>query len=253
MRKKVKNSCAIDVNGNFDSQVSLFNITGQKKTIDKLMIIREEICHAHMTGKHKYYEPILIIGPTSSTIARAFANSIGSLEYFEMYGSLLYSGGEGLETHLCQGSNLSAYLIKEIDRLSAFCISKIYKLIIDNVIHIAAIPGISEEREIPFNKLLILSAKDESKVSSVLLDQINIVCRLVSYSQKDIYDILNQRITYLGWKIEHDKMLEHIASISQGKVRLAIDILAWIHRCAIAEGREHLTIKDLNRALHLLQ
>ncbi len=106
----------------------------------------------------------------------------------------------------------------------------------------------------PFNSQLLLSTKEENNINPAIRNNIHIICKLEDYTQQDIYDILLQRVKFLGWEMDkYYKILEHISTISLEDVKFALNILSWTIRCAIAEGRDILTEKDLNKALHIMQ
>jgi len=247
-----KNGRFTDVNGKFDDEVNLFNIIGQKKVTEQLTVIREGIFNSISKGSTQDIEPILIIGPTSDTFSRAFSNSLGNLQFYQTYGNLLYAGGDSLERFLNQGSELATYMIKESDTLTPYCSFLVYKVIEDKLLHIHSYDNY-QSRDIPFNSLLILAARDETKINPAIRDHIKIICRLEGYSRKDIYDILVQRITCLDWEVKKMKLMEHISFVSHGDVGLAINILAWTYRCAVAKDEEVMNEKHLNQALRLLQ
>ena len=103
----------------------------------------------------------------------------------------------------------------------------------------------------------MLTTSDVSKVNSQLVKNVGICLNLNgSLSDRETFDILDQRISYLSWIVdEKEKYIKSIVDIVMGDIDLAIEILGWSHSCARAEGEKDDVIKlrHLNRAIHLLQ
>lgn len=254
MSSKTEKKLSTDINANFDDEISLYNIVGRKNTVQKLRIIREGIFNSISNGQIPQLEPILFVGKSASTYARAYSNSIGNLEFHEAYGSMIYNGGASFDNFLTQGGDSSTYYLRDIDKLIPYCINLLYKLLKYKILHISSFYDKSLEKNIPFNSLLLLSAQEEDKINPAIRNNINIVCKLEEYTQQDIYNILIQRVKFLGWGVDWKyKVIEHIATISMEDVIFALNLLSWTIRCALSEGRDILTEKDLNKALHILQ
>ena len=254
MSSKTDNKINADINANFDEDINLYNIRGRKNTVQKLHVIREGIFNAIANDQIPKLEPILLIGKSATTYARAYSNSIGNIEFHEIYAEQLCNGGASFDGFLTQGSNSSTYYIRDVDKLTPYCVNLLYKLLKHKVIHMPSYQDKSLEKNIPFNSLLLLSTSDENNINTAIRNNIHISCELEEYSQKDIQDILTQRVKYLGWKVDRNyKILEHISAISLEDVKFALNILAWTIRCALSAGRDTLTERDLNKALHIMQ
>ena len=100
-----------------------------------------------------------------------------------------------------------------------------------------------------------MSSMDKKLVKSEILDQVKIQITIKAYSPKQIEEILKQRIDYLGLKVEKEKSLKDISQSVYCNVGLAVQVLEWAFRCSVAGGAADgiIRMKDINRALHIMQ
>lgn len=112
--------------------------------------------------------------------------------------------------------------------------------------------GYRKARQKRFSGLLMISAEQQTKISAKLEKHCGAIVNIDDYEDEDIRKILEQRIALYGLMIEEqEKIVDAIVHIVNCDVRLSIDLLHWSYRCCRAMGEDMITIKHLNKALHL--
>ena len=246
-----------DVHGNYLRDISIWTLIGNKTAVDKLKILINEFHNNKSESRKQKIKNILLCGKNGSgktVLAHAYSNSLCCSTCFEADGATLSLGGQGISQFLQSGDNSSSYLIHNAEKLSSYCIHILNtamrtKILIDY----DYIEGIYKRHY--FNKLLMLTCSDISKVNPQLVKNIDVCLNLNGdLTEEETQGILEQRISYLSWTVnEKEKFIKSIVDIVGGDISKAIEILGWSHSCARDKGEDVITLKHLNRALHLLQ
>jgi Holliday junction resolvasome RuvABC ATP-dependent DNA helicase subunit len=245
-----------DVHGDFLKDINIWNIQGQSHVVTKLKIIVQEYFNNKSDGRNPKVKNILLSGNKNTgktTLAYAYSNSLCCSQLFEADGSILAMGGECIYTFLKQGDENSSYLIHNSEKLSAYCLHILQSALRANVLTYHD-PMNNKTYKYNFKKLLIFNCLDINRVNHQIVKNVDTWFNINNvFMDDEIYKILVQRISYLGWEIEEqEKFINSIIAVVKNEISRAIEILGWAHSCARAEGEDRISLKQLNRALHLL-
>jgi hypothetical protein len=235
----------------FDKDVSLFTMIGQDQARKLLLTWINSYYVNHSENKESRIGSVLLIGRTATTLARAMSNSFGNTAFHFVEGSYL-SNGIGYDEYFMEGDSLTTCFIHQAEKCKQWLLPEFHRILHEGVVRQPEKIGYSQEQFHPFDKLIIFSVNNEKMMDEHLMDSMSVVCRLKKYSLYEVQRILKQRIQYLNLQAE-DSIIDTIANLAQGDVKMAIRILEWTNRCANAEGEIVLRVKHLNRALHLLK
>lgn len=250
MKNDTTTTAATDIESNFLNEISIWNLIGNQPVVSKLRILSMAYHNDKSEHREPHIKPIIICGPKSTgrtVLSHAYANSIGSSQLFQMDGIAL-----SISYFLDQGDEFSSYLINNADKMTAYTSQIISDVISRKELTIYNPFDRENIRKEPFHKLLMIGVNDLNKIGAELVKKCE-VCFLKGFSSEEVFQMLNQRILFLNWEIESEKVLENIVSVCKRKVALAIDILGWTYRVARSEGVDVMKEKHLNLALHLLQ
>ena len=241
-----------DINSAFDEHVSLYNLIGQHRACQALQTLIDEHHWNKTQGIPSRIKPVMIYGKHScSVVAKAYANTLGAVDYNEVMGCLI---GYGVNLQDCfnRMDEHSAYFISDIDKMVYYFKHCLLLLVKDQIIEIPPIPAVRAGETKNFAGQLVLSAVEPTKISSKLEQYCSAVIRLVDYQDKDIEDILIQRIIVCGIVIKDEiKVMDAIVRAGNGDVKLAIQMLDWANRCCRSEGKETILLRHLNKALRM--
>ena len=112
----------------------------------------------------------------------------------------------------------------------------------------------SKTHNYDIRNLLMFSSNDMSRVNNQIIRNIDVWFNVNNvFMEDDIYKVLAQRISYLGWEVcDKEKFIDAIVKIVGGDVNQAVELLGWSYSCCRAGGEDRISLKHLNRALHLL-
>ena len=246
-----------DTQGDFLRDVSLWNLIGNS-TVNQLKVLVESYHNDKSLGRNPKYPHVVFVGKKGSgrtTLAHAYANSMGASEVFRAEGSTLSLGGQDISMYLEKGSQFSAYLIQNSERLSFYCNSVIVPALQQNVLIVRDPMNRKEASREYFDRLMMFACEDATKINPQIVNNVTLTCYVGQYSQSDILQILNQRLDYLNWSIiENQKVeiLNTIKDVSNCDISLAIKILGWMYKSSRALNEETMTLKHLNMSLRLL-
>ena len=241
-----------DLDTEFDKHISLYNLVGQSRACQTLKTLIDEY-HWNQGGQNKI-KPIMLYGQHScSVVARAFANSLGAVEFNEIMGCLI---GYGISFQ-CGFENTgehSAYYISDIDKMVYYWQAHLFKLLKERIIEEPAIPNVRECQRKYFAGQLILSSEKQTKISSKLEKYCSAVIQMIDYEDQDVRNILLQRIAVCGLKVEDQpKIVDAIVqAVKVNNVEMAIQLLEWAYKCSRAEGADTIVISHFNKALKIL-
>ena len=258
MKNKLRKNTATDVNQSFLENINLWNIIGNSKNVQKLRILRD----AYLNNKSEFKAPkishALFVGKRASgrtTLAHAYALSLGCSEIFEAEASTLSMGGEDISLFLQRGDEFSAYLIHHTERLSFYCSSVMIPAIKENEIVVRDPMNRRESSRDIFDKLLMFSCSDIGKINPEIVKNVDVICFMEPLTDNELKKALEQRLDYLlGWEMENrDYILNTIVELANGDISLAMEMLSWSYRYAKSVGQDMITVKSLNSALLLMQ
>jgi DNA helicase TIP49 (TBP-interacting protein) len=239
-----------DLDSDFEEMVSLLNLIGQKKACQALMTLVDEHHWNRIQGIQRRLRPVMLYGKCSrSVVAKAYANSLGAIDYSEIIGCLI---GYGVNFQDCFGriDEYSVCYISDIDKMAYHWKHCLLKLVRDQIIEIPEIPHLREGATKYFSGQLVLSVAEPTNISSKLEQYCSAVIKLEEYQNKDIRDILTQRIVVSGITVKDDhRVVDAIVQAVNRDVKLAVRMLEWAWRCCCAEGKEVILLHHLNKAL----
>jgi Holliday junction resolvasome RuvABC ATP-dependent DNA helicase subunit len=257
MKNKLDRKVATDVEGEFLRDISLYSIIGNRQTVRRLRILVDSYLNDKAEGRYPRINHVLFCGKKGSgrtVLAHAYAHSLGCSYVFEAEATTLSMGIENASTFLQKGDKFSAYLIHNVERISFYCSSIIIPAIKEDTLIITDNFHRRETSREQFDRLILFTCEDSAKVNPEIVKNVAMSCYVGNYDCDDIRHIIEQRISYLAFDfIEKDKVVDVIVQLARGDVSLAIHILDWSFRCCRAVGCDSVTVKHLNRALHLLQ
>ena len=239
-------------NSDFDEYISLYNLIGQNKACEALKTLIDEHHWNKMQGKKSKISPVMLYGKHScSVLAKAYANTLGAVDYNEITGCLI-GYGVNFQDCFCRLDEHTLCYISDIDKMAYYFNHCLFKLTKDQVIEIPEIPNLRAGETRNFTGQLVLSVSEPTKISSKLEQYCSAIIRLDDYQDEDIADILMQRIAVCGIAIKDEfKVVDAIVQAVNKDVKLAIQILEWAYRCCCAEGKETVLLRHLNKAIKL--
>ena len=257
MKNSLHKRIVTDVQGNFLSEISLWNIIGNRNTVNRLKVLVDAYLNDKAEGRYPQINHVLFSGKKNSgrtVLSHAYAHSLGCSNVFEAEASTLAIGAEDISTFLQKGDRNSAYLFHNTWRLSPYCCSVIISALKENNLIIRDSFRRKETTIEPFNKLIMFTCEDIEKVNTEIVKNVAMSCCVGKYNRDDIRQIIEQRISYLALNfIEKEKIIDVVVQLAKGDVSLAIGILEWCFRCCRAVGSDSVSVKHLNHALHLLK
>jgi Holliday junction resolvasome RuvABC ATP-dependent DNA helicase subunit len=257
MKNKTSEIINTDVHGEFLNDINLWKIIGNKTTVNKLQVLVNEYQNNASEGRRQKIKNVILHGKTGigkTVIAHAYSNSLCCSQMYEADGTTLSMGGECIYRFLQYGNDNSSYLIHNAEKLTHYSIHILNTVLKTNVLVYHDFAE-NQDNEFDFNKLLILSTTDISRVNSEIVKDIDVICSLnEKYADAEIFNIILQRISYLSWGVkDKEKIVESIVRVVNGDVYMAIKVLGWSHSCARSVGADIITLQHLNKSLHLLQ
>jgi len=256
MKNKTKKTISTDVQWNFHKDINIWTIHGQNHVVSKLKVLVNEYHNNKSEQRNPKAKNILLSGNKNSgktTLAHAYSNSLCCSQLYETDGSTLGMGGECAYTFLKQGDKDSSYLIHNADKLSPFSLHTFHCVLRTNILPYHDAMS-NKTHKYNFNKLLIFNCSNISVVNHQIMKNTDVWFNINNvFMDEDIYKVLVQRISYLGWAVdEQEKFIRSIVAVVRGNVSKTIEIIGWSHSCARADGKDRITLKHLNGALHLL-
>jgi len=254
MENKIEKIICTDVNQTFGEEVSLWKYIGQSKAVETLQVALLQYTNDKSEGKTVKPPSLLISGESglgSETLARAFSNSI--CNHFRcLLGEVIWWDAQAFESFVDEPLDTTFY-IKSADRLRPLGQEVVYRILKDDVLLMHNRFGGRTEKIAYPRRLIALAATNKGKLIPSLNSAIDIKIKLQKYTDEEIYRIVQQRIKFLGWKTESNKILEIIASKSEGNAGKAIkELLQMSYTVMRSEGRDVIKLRHVNKAIELL-
>lgn len=212
---------ATDVNS---YEPSLWNFIGQYKSKFALTSLVDQITNDRMAGRNPEYPIVLLTGYEGSgrrTLARALHNGVGNLVFKEV-GLILGTS----EDHASFFENVQEYTTLYIPNLCkiSFVVQGVLIQIVRDKCFYKSFPGPQTEIVTVKNRLIILSTHRDTPICFDILKHVDVRCDLLSYSTEHIYEILKQRVDYLGWDAS-ENTIKLISENSENNPNKAIKML----------------------------
>ena len=259
MKQELKQQAAPDVEADFLSHISLWNVHGNSMQVRSLRILVQAYHNDIAEGRNPQIGHLAFVGNKGSgrrTLAYAYSNSLGCSQVIEAEASTLSMGIQDISMFLQKGDGFSSYLIHNANRLSPYSNSILIPAIKDNSLKVCNSLSTEEPTTEYFNKLVMFCCDKIEKVNPEIVRKVSLCCHVDNFTDHDILNILIQRLSFLSWSIkdgQKQEILETIVNLCNCNVGLAIRMLGWTYKCSRSMGEDVMTLKALNMALHLLQ
>ena len=251
MKQKKHNTLSADFRTEFKQRINLYNLIGQDKACSVLMTLVEELYWEQEAIRQ--LRPVMLYGlHSTSAVAQALANSLGSLEHHEIAGNLI-GCGMCLEEYIGRMDEFVSYHISSVNSIGYIWHSSLFRLVKEFAIEYPDMNDFTRKRKKRFRGQLVLSASKPSKFSAEMEKYCSAVVNLNdSFCDDDIADILNQRIEFNSLIIEDkDRLISDIVRVGCRDVELSIKLLEWAYRSCRATGQGIITAENLNSAIKM--
>jgi Holliday junction DNA helicase RuvB len=238
---------ATDVNS---YEPSLYHFIGQYKAKFALTSLVDQITNDRMARRNPEYPIVLLTGYEGSgrrTLARALHNAVGNLLFKEV-GSILGT----TEDHASFFENVLEYTTLYIPNVCkiSFVVQGVLVQIVRDKCFYKSFPGPQTEIVTVKNRLIILSTDRDTPICFDILKHVDVRCDLLSYSREHIYEIIKQRIAYMGWECS-ENTIKLISENSENNPYKAIKMLQQCYILARSEYKDKIDITHAKKAMVL--
>ena len=235
---------------------SLNHIRGQEKVTNLLKINLEAYFQNRANNENSSFGPILLCGYSGtgkSLIAKALHAELANLHLIETNGEMLSNSGE-LVAILLSANEHTTIFIDECQGMNSRSQHILLTALSEKVIYVPRRTR-KNKQVIPLqNFTIILATTHEYYLQAALRNRIRVYCRFEHYCLDDLIEIIRQRATALNWNIESEQVLIEIAKRSKKTPRIALNRnLQQCWNVCSAQGRDTITIEDVEEAFRLLQ
>ena len=223
---------------------------GQEKVKDNLAV---SITASKM--RSEALDHVLLYGPAGlgkTTLAHIIASELGTQLKITSGPAIERSGD--LAAILTNLNERDVLFIDEIHRLNHNVEEILYPAMEDYILDFIIGKGPSARNvQIPLPKFTLIGATTKAgMLSSPLRDRFGLICRLETYSNQELTEIVTRSAEKLSLEIE-PSAAEEIAKRSRGTPRIANRLLKRVRDYSIVKGHETIIKSDADSALKMLE
>ena len=243
--------------GQFENEIenvlrpkSMEGYVGQEKIKDNLAV---SIAAAKM--REDVLDHVLLYGPAGlgkTTLAHIIASELGT-QIKITSGPAIERAGD-LAAILTNLNERDVLFIDEIHRLNHNVEEILYPAMEDFTLDFIIGKGPSAKNvQLPLPKFTLIGATTKAgMLSSPLRDRFGVICRLETYSNAELTEIVERAAVMLGLSIEHSAAQE-VAKRSRGTPRIANRLLRRVRDYSIVKGNKTIQLSDAQGALKMLE
>ena len=237
----------------FDESISLYQLVpgGRGKGIMFLKRIVDQVHQDTFSKVHLYRTPsILICGKESrGLVAKAYMRALGLQNIVEIEASFI-EGESYLLAFLHGSSSDTGFIIHGIERLHEGLRSYVWEVLKNR--KFSMYNFLSSQKEVhSVRGFLVLTSSHLGKVSQPIVQAVDHVVQLESFTQQQLELIVLQRLKYSGIEYESEQILKEIVEYGNGELQ---HIIRFIKDCYVvlrSDGRDKLMLSDIQKAVKI--
>lgn len=230
----------------FESDSNLWNIIGPNKSL----IMLKKLVDSQQWYQNQKPPSIMISGGQGKRfLAAAYIHSLG-MEIKEIPAGFLdcYSNGKSFFLNADHNDNI-AYLVTNLETLKPSAEYSLWQLLkVGSAKYYAP-----QEGFVLCQGPFIFTCNDLSRVNPYIRRELQYIIPLESYSQEELKLLVFQRLKYSNISYENELILERIVQAGENNLKKIINIVRNAITMMFAEGRDCLTLKDVDLALRLIK